>query len=279
MIDLHIHSTFSDGSYTPEQLVEKAAAIGLTALALTDHDNVAGVERFMAACGKSTVRGIPGVEISVDCDNGSMHILGYFIDPNNPNLKKLLGGIQDHRAERNREMLKHLNRLGLCMSMEEVASRAGGEVVGRPHFAQALLDRGYVKTSNEAFKNYLSRGKPAYVERVRQSPQEGMEMIRLAGGVAVLAHPFTLTGGREVLRKIVKELAESGLQGLEVYYPRHTSKMIKFYIKLAKEFNLVLTGGTDYHGAPIPDIKLGIGCGSLNVPDEIVDQLEARKPV
>ena len=278
MIDMHIHSTFSDGSQTPEQLVDQAVKIGLAALALTDHDNVAGVERFMAACRQSPVRGIPGVEVSVDCDNGSMHILGYFIDPKNPNLCKLLGGIQDHRAERNREILKHLNRLGLCMTMEEVASRAGGEVVGRPHFAQALLDRGYVKTADEAFKNYLTRGKPAYVERVRQSPDEGIEMIRNAGGVAVLAHPFTLTGGRETLRRLVKDLATAGLEGIEVYYPRHTSKMTRFYIKLAMEFNLALTGGTDYHGAPMPDIKLGTGFGNLNVPDELVDKLAARRP-
>ncbi|NLE66297.1 MAG: PHP domain-containing protein [Lentisphaerae bacterium] len=278
MIDLHIHSTFSDGSQTPEQLVAQGVKIGLTALALTDHDNAAGVERFMAACRESPLRGIPGVEVSVDCDNGSMHILGYFIDPKNPNLCKLLGGIQDHRAERNREILKHLVRLGLSITMEEVASRAGGEVVGRPHFAQALRDRGYVKTFDEAFKNYLSRGKPAYVERVRQSPAEGIEMIRNAGGVAVLAHPFTLTGGRETLRRLVKGLAADGLQGIEVYYPRHTGKMMRFYTKLAKEFNLVITGGTDYHGAPMPDIMLGSGFGSLNVPDELVDQLAARRP-
>ncbi len=277
MIDLHTHSTFSDGSFTPEQLAAAAAAAGLTAISLTDHDSVMGVDRFLAACSKQKVRGIPGVEISLDFPDGTMHMLGYFIDHRNPALTQHVAKLRSGREHRNREILKQVNAMGLTLTMSEVAAYAGEDNVGRLHFSQALVARGYVRTRDEAFKKYLSKGKPGYANRLRMTPAQGVEIIRNAGGLAVLAHPFTLHLGKQSLEKLVGDLAQAGLQGIEVFCPPQSPKQVKQYSSLADKFNLVATGGTDFHGAPMPDIKLGTGFGDLNVPDTVLDQLDARR--
>ena len=242
MIDLHTHSTFSDGSLTPEQLAEQAARIRLTAIALTDHDSTTGVPRFLAACEKQKVRGISGVEISADVKHGTMHILGYFIDPAHAGLEETLHRIRDGREIRNREILRKLNALGLALTWDEVASLAGEDVVGRPHFAQALQARGYVTKREAAFDLYLAKGKPGYADRFRLLPADGVKAIRHAGGIAVLSHPFTLDLDRNALQKCVAELKEKGLQGVEVFYPEHTAEMTQQYVKLARDLNLLATG-------------------------------------
>lgn len=277
MIDLHVHSTFSDGSFTPEQLLAEAAQIGLTAIALTDHDSVGGLKRFTAAAAAGKVRAIPGVEISADSPSGSMHILGYDLDPAARILTEKLDYIQKSRAERNEKILYNLNKLGLHLSMSEIQSQAGEDIVGRLHFARALQVRGYVQTTDEAFGKYLAKGKPAYGERLRLSPADGIHMIREAGGVAVLAHPFTLQMNKPDLDALVGELAALGLAGLEVLYPQHNARTVKEYRRLAAKHNLAVTGGTDFHGGSIPTIKLGVGFGDLRVPDELLDLLLQRK--
>ena len=281
MIDLHSHSTFSDGSLTPEQLVCEAERARLSALALTDHDSISGLERFMASCSKtkSILRGVHGVEISVDCNPGdaTMHILGYFIDPANAELNEHINRLRDGRRHRNDEILKRLNAMGLMLTMNEISSFAGENNVGRLHFAQALVMRGYVRTTQEAFDKYLASGKSGYANRLRFKPLGGVDMIRKAGGVAVLAHPFTLNLGKQALADCVGELAHGGLQGIEVYYPQHSPKMVRQYLDLAEQFHLVATGGTDFHGAPMPDIKLGRGFGGLNVPNAVLEQLDALR--
>lgn len=279
MIDLHTHSTFSDGSLTPEQLVHEAERVRLTALALTDHDSISGLQRFMSACATSSVRGVPGVEISVDCNPGdaTMHILGYFIDPANAELNEHVNRLRDGRQHRNAEILKRLNAMGLMLSMNEIAAFAGENNVGRLHFAQALLARGYVRTTQEAFDKYLAKGKAGYANRLRFKPLCGVEMIRKAGGIAVLAHPFTLNLGTKALADCVRELAQGGLQGIEIYYPQHSPKMIRQYLDLAAQFHLIATGGTDFHGTPTPDIKLGRGFGVLDVPNTVLEQLDALR--
>lgn len=279
MIDLHTHSTFSDGSLSPEQLVREAERVRLSALALTDHDSLGGLERFASASAKSIVRGVPGVEISVDCQpsNATMHLLGYFIDPANAQLNEHINRLRDGRQRRNHEILKRLNALGVMVSMSEVAAFAGENNVGRLHFAQALVARGYVRTNQEAFDKYLAKGKSGYADRLRLTPAEAVAMIRQAGGLAVLAHPFTLNLSPAKLAACVGLLTQAGLQGLEVYYPQHRPKQVQHYLALAGQFQLVATGGTDFHGAPIPDIKLGRGFGTLNVPDTILEQLDARR--
>jgi 3',5'-nucleoside bisphosphate phosphatase len=277
MIDLHSHSTFSDGSFTPEQLVSEAARARLSAVALTDHDSISGLERFMAAGAKSKIRGVPGVEISVDAGaaDATMHILGYFIDPANAELNGHLNRLRDGRRNRNAEILKRLNAMGLVLTMNEVASFAGENNVGRLHFALALLARGYIRTTQEAFDKYLARGRAGYANRLRFKPLDGVQIIRASGGIAVLAHPFTLNLGPQALSDCVADLARGGLQGIEVYYPQHSPKRVRQYLDLAARFRLVATGGTDFHGAPMPDIRLGIGLGTLNVPDTVLGQLDA----
>jgi len=279
MIDLHSHSTFSDGSLTPEQLVREAERAQLSALALTDHDSISGLERFMAACSKSIVRGVPGVEISVDCNpsDATMHILGYFIDPANAQLNEHINRLRDGRQHRNEEILKRLNAMGLMLNMNEISAFAGENNVGRLHFAQALMARGYVRNTHEAFDKYLARGKSGYANRLRFKPIGGVEMIRQAGGIAVLAHPFTLNLGKLALADCVGKLAQAGLQGIEIYYPQHSPKMVRQYLDLAKQFHLIATGGTDFHGTPMPDIKLGRGFGALNVPNAVLEQLDALR--
>lgn len=277
MIDLHTHSTFSDGSFTPEQLAGEAARIGLAAIALTDHDNVEGLDRFLAACTAQKVRGIAGVEISLDFTDGTMHLLGYFIDHHNQSLIQHITRLKLGRVHRNQEILKQINAMGMPLTMGEVAAFAGEDNVGRLHFAQALVARGYVASKDEAFQKYLAKGKPGYADRARMTPAQGVALIRNSGGLAVLAHPFTLNLGKQALENLVGELARAGLQGIEVLYPQQNAKLVKQYSALAEKFKLTATGGTDFHGAPMPDIKLGLGFGDLNVPDSILAELDARR--
>jgi predicted metal-dependent phosphoesterase TrpH len=276
MIDLHTHSTFSDGSLTPEQLAAKAREAGIVALGLTDHDSTGGVARFVAACKEASVLPVPGVEISANVDHGTLHILGYFMDLADVRLQETLEEIRDGRNARNRRILKRLNELGLTLAWEEVARYAGEEVVARPHFARALIARGYVKTGQDAFDRYLGKGQPAYVDRFRLSAHDSVRVIHEAGGLSVLAHPFTLDLKPRDLKEFVRGLAEAGLDGIEGYYSEYTRDQQNAYLALAGELGLVVTGGSDFHGDPNPAISLGVGFGNLRVPDELIAPLLAR---
>ena len=277
MIDLHCHSTFSDGSLAPEQLIAEAAKIGLAALALTDHDTVAGLPRFLAAAAGTAVRAVPGVELSVDCSSGVMHMLGYWMDTANPELIRQMEWIRNGREMRNRGMLEKLNALGFAMTWEEVQALAGEDVVGRPHFGQVMIQKGYAKDKNEVFDKWLGDGKPAYVDRPRLTAAAAVAVIRQAGGVAVLAHPFTLRVSRDALASLFFELAAAGLAGVECYYSEHSAELTKEFLAMARQANLVPTGGSDFHGEVSPGIRLGVGFGGLNVPDDVLAQLEARR--
>lgn len=283
MIDLHVHSTCSDGTSNPAELVRLALEEGLSAVALTDHDTTAGVEQFMATCKEYGLEGLPGVEISVEARPGTMHVLGYCIDCSNVALQEGLTKIRCGREVRNAEILQKLNELDITLAWEDVRGLAGEEIVGRPHFAKALVERGYVKSVRQAFDRYLARGKPAYAERFRFSPEAGIRLINGAGGVAVLAHPSTLLLGRDALEQLVGDLVPAGLGGLEAYYSEHTAKQVRAYVKLARKFRLAVTGGTDYHGDLNPGLRIGRGFGNLEVPDELLIELRsardnARKP-
>jgi len=276
MIDLHTHSTFSDGSLTPEALARKAAEAGLTAAALTDHDCTNGVARFAAACAAGGVDGIPGVEISADVKKGTLHVLGYFIDAAHAGLEAVLVRIRQGREIRNREILAKLQRLGLKLEWKDVTAFADEEVVGRPHFAQALAARGYVTSKEDAFERYLAKGKPGYADRFRLTAPDGIAAIHSAGGLAVMAHPATLDAGRKGLRDSVAQLKEAGLDGIEVYYSEHNPSQTAQYLALAREFDLAVTGGSDFHGDMNPAISLGRGFGTLDVPDELAGELRRR---
>ena len=274
MIDLHTHSTFSDGSLSPEALAELASEAGLSAIALTDHDTTDGIPYFMDACERLGISGVAGVEISVYSDTGTMHMLGYFVDITNAALQSVLLNIRNGRERRNREILEKLCGLGMELEWSEIEALAGdGDVIGRPHFAQAMIARGYVANKDEVFDLWLGRGKPAYADRFRLSSADGIACIKAAGGVAVLAHPFTLGLPFGKLRKCVAELAARGLQGIEVFYSLHNPELRSQYLTLVQEFNLTATGGSDFHGDMNPAIQIGRGFGSLIVKDSVLEEL------
>lgn len=270
-VDLHTHTTASDGSLTPAELVRAAADAGLAAVAITDHDTIAGVAEALAAGRELPIEVVPGVEISMaGGPKGSMHLLGLFIDHHNPDLKQSLQRLQAARAQRNPQIARRLQELGIPLTMDEVSALAGGGQVGRPHFAQALIARGVVANRGEAFGRFLAAGKPAYVDKFRFQPAEAIAMVKAAGGVPILAHPGLLGLGMAALENLVAELVSHGLAGIEVYYSEHDNNLARRLAALAARRDLVISGGTDFHGDNKKDIHLGVGQGTLRVPDSLL---------
>ena len=281
MIDLHVHSTFSDGTFTPAELVAQAADTGVKVLALTDHDTTDGGVSFLEACRASEgrVAGIPGLELSVQHPRRTVHVLGYFVDPGELGLQAILRRIRAGRHERNLEMIEKLRALDVAIDFQAVAQAAGGDVIGRPHFAAVLRDMGVVQSTKEAFDRFLARGRAGYAERYRPAPEDGIAAIRGAGGVAVLAHPGGLQLGKRGLRILLAPLVEAGLEGIEAYYPEHSSQHRRRFATLAEEFGLIQTGGSDFHGSSNPKLRMGRGFGRLDVPESAVSDLVARAGV
>jgi predicted metal-dependent phosphoesterase TrpH len=275
-IDLHTHSTASDGTYTPTELIRYAKTKGLRALALTDHDCVDGLEEAVTAGKRAGVEVIPGVEISAEFPYGTMHIVGLFVNRTHPTLLQKLSGLQEARRLRNPKIVERLQALGLDIRYDEVVAASGGGQVGRPHFARVLMQKGYVKSIEEAFERYLKKGAPGYVEKARLLPEESISLIHLAGGVAVLAHPFTLRIPDGELRPLFDRLVKAGLDGVEVQYSKHTPDQTALYGGLAKQFGIVAAGGSDFHGANKPTIDLGVGMGDLHIPYSVLEALQKR---
>jgi 3',5'-nucleoside bisphosphate phosphatase len=270
-VDLHLHSSISDGVLSPAELIAKAAGLGLTAISLTDHDNVDGIAPALeAASGYPSLTFIPGVEISTDVSDGEVHILGYFVDYTSRELLKFLSSMRDSRLIRTRKILEKLVGLGMKLEWERVREIAGAGTVGRPHIAQALLEKGYISNLREAFAKYLAFGGPAYIPREKISPMEAVELIISANGLPVLAHP--LTGGRVDPEKLIGELVKSGLAGLEAYYKDYPAEDRKRLVRLADKYGILTTGGSDYHGL---DESAEMMMGDANVPPEVVDKLTA----
>jgi predicted metal-dependent phosphoesterase TrpH len=278
MLDLHLHSTFSDGSDTPEELVALGARAGLQGMALTDHDNVRGAGAFLQACRTHRITGLTGVEISAEVPAGTLHILGFGVDPSHAELQRKLARVLDGRAERNAQILQRLQGLGFDLSWAEVTAQAGEDVVGRPHFALALQQRGYVASTQAAFEKFLGKGKPAYVNRYRLAPAEGIRLIRAAGGLPVMAHPFSWVADDAALEAALTELIAYGLGGIEAYYPEYAPERQVAYLRLARKLGLVMTGGTDYHGAAKPNVAIGTAQGRFRVPDELLAPLLQALP-
>lgn len=276
MIDLHTHSTFSDGTDTPEALVTKAVKSGLKAVALTDHDSTHGIPDFLAACDKHNFTGIAGVEISAEIETGTLHILGLRLDYAHKELNEHLDRVLDGRDWRNRQILTRLNELGLPLKWEEIAAAAGEDVVGRPHFAQVMLARRMVSSIKEAFDRYLAKGALAYVDRYRLLPKEGIRLINAAGGVAIIAHPYSWEPDYKALEEKLHDLRDAGLGGIEAYYSEHSPEQTIEYLRIAKRLGLIVTGGSDYHGIAKPGISLGYGRGNLSVPDTLLEPLLSR---
>jgi predicted metal-dependent phosphoesterase TrpH len=275
-VDLHLHTTASDGVMRPSDIVRYAKTKGLQAIAITDHDTIEGLEEGLKEGERLNFEVIPGVEISAEYPKGSMHILGYFLDIYNPLLNERLKYLQKARAERNPKIVERLNSLGLKLDYEEVVKASGGGQIGRPHFAQVLVEKGYVKNFQEAFERFLKKGAPAYVEKLRFTPGEALHFIHEANGVAVLAHPNTLSiQAYNELEELILKLIDMGLKGLEVYYPEHSFLEVAQYKALAERHGLQITGGTDFHGIEGNDLEIGIGRGDMRLPYSMVEGLKA----
>jgi len=266
-VDLHIHSTASDGKLSPAEVVRRAVELGLSVIAITDHDTVDGIATALetaAAFPGLTV--IPGVEISTDVPSGEVHILGYYIEYTDPYLKSHLDRFRNSRATRAEKMVAKLNSLGIHVEWARVKEIAGSGAIGRPHVAQAMLEKGYISSLKEAFSSYIGRWGPAYVERDKMTPQEAVALILRAGGLPVMAHPFTVTKPES----LIIELAKKGLVGLETYYKDYTGDEVGQLLSLANKYSLIPTGGSDFHGLDDSDET---DMGAANVPVESARQL------
>ena len=263
--DLHLHTRFSDGTETPQRVVELAHQAGLSAIAITDHDNIEALAIAAPVAVHATLELIPGVEMSASADGLEVHILGFLFDVTHPRLTAHLADQQARRVQRVHEMVQRLQRIGVQIEAEEVLQIAGEGTVGRPHVARALLKHGYITTLAEAFKRYIGEGNPGFVPGSPLRPADIIRVIREAGGIPVLAHPVYLNHD-----ELIEEFVHEGLVGLEVYHSGHTPEMIQRYERIADRFHLLKTGGSDFHG----DAKEGSPIGAVKVPYQYVEALK-----
>jgi predicted metal-dependent phosphoesterase TrpH len=279
VIDLHTHSTCSDGTDPPERIAELAAAAGCSAVALTDHDTLAGIEAARKRAEELGVQLVAGCEVSCAFGKrGAAHVLVYFVEDVDGPLQEELGRLRHDRVERNRRLVLRLVDLGIPVSYDElVAEAASEESVGRPHAAALLVRHGAAESVPDAFDRWLAEGRPAYIPKARVTPAEVAELARRSGAVAVLAHPLALGLSASELSSTVAELAEAGFAGIESLYGRYTREQRAQLAELAQRFGLVATGGSDYHGSVKSDLSVGTGQGDLRVPDEVLDELSARR--
>lgn len=274
-IDLHTHSTASDGSMTPAELVRHAKASGLRAMALSDHDTVDGVDEAMAAGHESGIEVIPAIELSA-VSATETHILGYFIDPHAPSLTSALDRIRAIRVERLTETCGMLRDHGIDVSIDEVRAIAGGGVLCRAHIARIMTDKGYAASPRDAFNRWLNVGCPCYSETQAITDEEAISLIRSAGGDAYLAHLHLTKLPDDELDAFVTRLASAGLSGIEGYYTDYTADMAKKYRALAKKYGLAISGGTDFHGSFKPHIAIGRGLGNMEIPYTVLAEMKKR---
>ncbi|MFH1663132.1 MAG: PHP domain-containing protein [Chloroflexota bacterium] len=267
--DLHIHTNISDGKFSPQEIVEKAARLGLGVIAICDHDNTDGIPPALAAARAfPQLKVIPGVEISTYAPGSEIHVLGYFMDLKNPKFENTLLDSRNSRLERAKEMIARLNKLNIDISWQQIQQAAGDSTVGRPHIAQVMLDKGYIKSFKEAFDKYIGLGGPAYIERHKITPPEAVILIKEANGLPVLAHPLTI----KQPEGMIAELKAAGLVGIEVYYNGYTEEERNTLALLADKYNLIATGGSDYHGI---DDNAETMLGDAGVPPEAAERLVA----
>lgn len=267
--DLHVHTTASDGRFTPAQIVAKARELGLSIIAITDHDSVGGVRPALeAASAVAGLQVIPGVEINTDVPDGEAHILGYFIDYEEPVLTETLFRLRNSRIARAQDMIAKLASLGLPLDWKRVQEIAGTGSVGRPHIAQAMLEKGYISSLKDAFNKYISRGGPAYVERTKITPEEAVRLVLQAKGLPVLGHPFTVKD----TEPMISNLKKVGLVGLEVYYNSYTPEQVHQLLNWAQKYSLLATGGSDYHGL---DETAEVIMGNVDIPAAAIERFMA----
>ncbi|MDM8526494.1 PHP domain-containing protein [Desulfococcaceae bacterium HSG8] len=278
-IDLHIHSDASDGTLSPSEILTMARHLELGAIAITDHDTVAGSKTAISVGIPDSLNFLTGIEISAHpppsfpCA-GSFHILGYGINADDPLLNRTLDVLQEARKNRNPRVIERLTGLGIEISPDELTDNFKGCQIGRPHIARLMVKKGVVSSVNEAFDKYLSRGKPAYADKYRVDCREAIEVILGAGGIPVLAHPVLLDPLNEKpLEYLISLLKSMGLKGIEVYYPEHSPEQTARYAEIAGQYDLLMTGGTDFHGSLKPEIRMGSGRGDFSVPYALYEKL------
>ena len=274
-IDLHIHTTASDGTFTPEEVVREASRIGLAAVAITDHDTAAGYARAAAEGENCGLEVVPGIEISTKF-RSAVHILGYYIDVDSPALEEVLEWMHRDREERNVKLCAMLRASGVDIDIERMHARFG-DLVGRPHFAEIMIENGMARDMNDAFERLLNKNKPYFIPRQFLPIERSIEIIREAGGTAVLAHPFQYRLDDAALRELIEHCMESGLEGMECRYSGYDAAQTAYLEALAAEYGLVRTGGSDFHGAIKGEIRLGEGKGGLNVPYAFLEELRSRR--
>ncbi len=277
-VDLHLHSTASDGTEPPSGVVALAAAAGLTAIALTDHDNLDGVAEAREAADVHGIEFVAGTELSVVWESsGAVHLLVYFLEPGTGPLQDRLEWLQRARSTRNERIAERLRELGIDLSYDEVVVEAGGRGVGRPHFAALLVAKGYVADIAGAFDRYLAAGRPAYVGRERLDALDAIRLARASGAVPVIAHPHTIGISADEYRDAFRQLAGEGLGGIEAHYAEYEPAMRAHLAELSRDLGVVATGGSDFHGSYKPGLYVGVGRGDLDVPDSVLDELRAQQ--
>jgi predicted metal-dependent phosphoesterase TrpH len=276
-IDLHAHTTASDGSLTPTELVVLAAHEGLSALAVTDHDTIDGLAEAAAAARQMNIELVPGIELAIAAPTGRFHMLGYLLDPKSVTLNERLRLLKENRARRNERMIEKMQSLGLDITPADVEAEAGGGQIGRPHMALALVKKGIVRDVPEAFARYLADGAAAHLPKDKITLEEGIDLLHQAGGLAVLAHPLSLKLDEPKLAVELKRLRECGLDGVECYYPSHTPEFTDHLLHMAQKAGLLATGGSDFHGTAKPDIALGKVHGGKSAPTALLYALKERQ--
>jgi predicted metal-dependent phosphoesterase TrpH len=278
VIDLHVHTTASDGTMSPAELVRYAKGKGLRTIAITDHDTIEGIEEGLQEGNTRGLEVIPGVELSVDYPSGTMHLLGYLIDIHCSALVEKLTVLQQARMERNLKMIEKLRDLGFEIELSEVKEAPEHGQIGRPHFAHTMVNKGYAQNIQDAFDRYLRKGGPAYVEKFRLSAEEAFRLIKTAGGITVLAHPFTLNQPQpHEFDAVIGKLKQQGLEGIEVHYPEHSEGQKKLYRDVAQRYGLLITGGSDFHGLTKDDVDLGEGYGDGEPTYTLVEDMKIRR--
>ncbi len=278
-VDLHVHSSASDGTLSPRDILLRAESLGLKAVSITDHDTIDGVKSILADGVPAAVAFLPGVEISALPPDGfkefgSIHILGYGVDPAAPRLNAALRILQTARKDRNPRIIRRLADMGIDLNIEEALRLAGDGQPGRPHIARLLVEKGHAASINDAFDRFIGKGMPAYVDKYRVSCREAVDIIADAGGLPVLAHPFLLDPLDAVrFEKMIADLTAMGLRGVEAYYPEHTPEQVALCLAVARRRGLLATGGTDFHGAVKPDVEMGVARGGFYVPWAVYERL------
>lgn len=276
-IDLHTHSTASDGTLSPGELVALAKRSGLAAIALTDHDTVAGLPRAVAAGQQHGVEVIPGCELSVDAPAGFMHIVGLFLPERPTGLEEGFAWLNERRASRNTRIVDKLRAIGVDVTYDRVLEIAGDGTVGRPHIARAIVQAGAAANLQEAFDRYIGEHGRAYLPKDKFSPAKALELLKAEGATTILAHPYTLELDHDAFRALLTDLKAMGLDGIEAHYTEHTRTMTENYLALAEELDLDVSGGSDFHGTVKPEVALGRGKGGLHIPTSVLDALKARR--